>query len=583
MERTSLTCRNMVRLFCAVVWEKGGAFSVTIDTSEFVGDLKNAIKKKMENELKDVDADKLQLFLTKKGDKTWLESSADDVKKLKKGKTTTLIEALIHADNELDGEFGLDEALEGMPEPKFKQIHVLVVVPKGATDKHDLLLRSRDFQRRLMQYVEAGISLRHKQPKSYSNATLGQLEMQRLKKDNLIINAAPTEDGEAFWSKEIQDQADAISNEAVFDAFITSFFDTSLQSYGLVFVNSERYQWLSQSTNWTEHTNLSLNGFATHRGMFRGKPVPDNGVVRPSGFRFGVAEEELFDCLILFKSKLTITEAAFRQVVRYLQTLLPEASATAILFDRRSFWLIKSHRSVVVKVQMSRWTDSGSKALSQNFIADNVSPWVSRLTLTCMCLGVDVVEGDAFLGRGAFGRVFKVIRQDGQVFALKFVEKSFMGLLFHEKEALMRAQHTGLTARLASELIDLPESAALLLSPVGKPLPHPRTREEVQSLFGLLWQLHTNDLVHGDARVPNVILHGEKLLWIDLVEVMEATPHLKGLDAELLTRSILDIPRTFELNPALVRLIKKYGERATSKNLNRLAQAVCRNFGANFS
>ncbi|DAZ99645.1 TPA: hypothetical protein N0F65_001882 [Lagenidium giganteum] len=99
--------------------------------------------------------------------------------------------------------------------------------------------------------------------------------------------------------------------------------------------------------------------------------------------------------------------------------------------------------------------NNGSKSLFQNFITDNVSPWVARLTLACSCLGVDVVEGDAFLGRGAHGRVFK-----GGC-GLKIVEKCSV--------------------------------------------------------------LHSSGLVHGDPRVPNVILHGEKLLWIDLVEVMEAS------------------------------------------------------------
>ncbi|KUF89292.1 hypothetical protein AM588_10008262 [Phytophthora nicotianae] len=341
----------------------------------------------------------------------------------------------------------------------------------------------------------------------------------------------------------------------------------------MVFVNSERYEWLSQSAVVIKNKDLKPDGFATHRGMFRGKPVPNDGVPRPSGFRFGVAEEELFDCLILFESKLTITEAAFGQVARYLQNLLPEAPASAILFDRRSFWLIKSHKSVVVKVQIAKWTNNGSKSLFRNFITDNVSPWVSLLTLACSCLGVDVVEGDAFLGRGAHGRVFKVIRREGEVFALKLVEKCSVGHLYQEKKALTRAQRTGLTTSLVGEVIT-PEGAALLLSPVGEPLPRPRTQQEVRSLFELLWQLHANNLVHGDPRVPNVILHGGKRLWIDLVEVMEASSTLKRVDAEILTRSTLNVSRTIVLDPALVQLIDKYGERATRENIDRLAQTV---------
>ncbi|KAJ8562040.1 hypothetical protein ON010_g7639 [Phytophthora cinnamomi] len=570
----------MVKLFCALVGVKGKAFSVTIDASESVDDLKDKIAEKQKY---DFAASKLQLFLAKNGDDTWLESSTDDVKKLKKGEKTALIEALTHEDNELDGEFGLEEVLEEMPEPKSKQIHVLVVVPEGATSEHDSLSLLREAnvrQMRLeMQLEQLVASLPHKQTKSYSDAELGQLELGRLKKDNLIIDAAPIGDGEAFWSKEVQIQADAITNEAVFDAFITPFFSTILHSCGLVFVNSERYQWLSQSTLVTKNTDLKPDGFATHRGMFRGKPVPNDGVLRPSGFRFGAAAEELFDCLILFESKLTITEAAFGQVVRYLQNFCPDASASAILFDRRSFWLIKSHRSVVVTVQKAMWANIGSKALFQNFITDNVSPWVKHLTIACLCLGVDVVEGDAFLGRGAHGRVFKVSRQDGKTFALKIVDKCSVGRLYQEEKALSSAQHTGLTTSLVGKLIETPESAALLLSPVGKPLPRPRTQQEVRSLFGLLWQLHANDLVHGDPRVPNVILHGEKLLWIDLVEVMEASSTLKRFDAEILTRSTLSVSRKIVLDPALVQLIDNYGERATRENLDRLAHAVCQKLG----
>ncbi|CAK4409806.1 unnamed protein product, partial [Aphanomyces euteiches] len=60
-------------------------------------------------------------------------------------------------------------------------------------------------------------------------------------------------------------------------------------------------------------------------------PVPNDDVVRPTEdtFRFGVAVEELFDSLILFESKLNINEAAFGQVVRYMQILSPKASASA--------------------------------------------------------------------------------------------------------------------------------------------------------------------------------------------------------------------------------------------------------------
>ena len=98
-----------------------------IDATESVHDLKKAIKQK---QMYGFASSKLHLFLGKKSEVTWLDSSSDDVKNLKKGEKTSLIETLTHEDNELQGEFGVHEVLEGIPAPKTKEIHVLVVVPE---------------------------------------------------------------------------------------------------------------------------------------------------------------------------------------------------------------------------------------------------------------------------------------------------------------------------------------------------------------------------------------------------------------------------------------------------------------------
>jgi hypothetical protein len=47
--------------------------------------LKKAIKKEKENDLKAINADKLQLYLGKASDVMWLESSSEDVQSLKEG------------------------------------------------------------------------------------------------------------------------------------------------------------------------------------------------------------------------------------------------------------------------------------------------------------------------------------------------------------------------------------------------------------------------------------------------------------------------------------------------------------------
>jgi Crinkler effector protein N-terminal domain len=111
-------------------------FSVNIDATESVDVLKDKIKRKKENHLNRVDADKLQLFLCRNFDGTWLDSSTYDIKKLMKGEKTALIEALAHEDNELQGDFGLEEVLKNPKnfEERFErnkgEFHVLVIVPK---------------------------------------------------------------------------------------------------------------------------------------------------------------------------------------------------------------------------------------------------------------------------------------------------------------------------------------------------------------------------------------------------------------------------------------------------------------------
>jgi tRNA A-37 threonylcarbamoyl transferase component Bud32 len=410
-----------------------------------------------------------------------------------------------------------------------------------------------------------------------SDGALGESVRLRLERSGMISDAKIDSDEDAFWSKDVQDKAiaSARKSEAAFDVFITPYFDNALASCGMVFINSERNGWLSQSKVLSGSTDLKPDGFATHRGMYYKRREPKDGVTRPTGLRYGVPVQALLDCIVLFESKLIIDDVALGQVVRYLRHV---KSASAILFSPHSFWLIQSHKGFVMKVTMVKWVDNGSKNLFLDFINANKSPWITALTEACSKLKVDVFEGNAFLGCGAFGRVFKV-KQGKKVFALKIVHEDSTRHLFDEARALSNAQHTGLAIRAVGACTKLEIGAALLLSPVGKPLPPPRTRSDVSSLFILLKQLHLEKLAHGDPRVPNVILYGKKRLWIDLAELEKANPYLRTLDAELLTQSILNFSKQELNNHGLKQLIKAYGKStskgAMHKNLNNLINQVC--------
>ncbi|KAE9325632.1 hypothetical protein PR003_g16430, partial [Phytophthora rubi] len=127
-----------MKLFCAIVGVAGSAFEVDIDEGASVSALKEAIKDKKKNDLKDVDADKLQLFLAKTADGAWLTDDDPAALELEEGKTHQDIQTVIDGEK-MKATWTIEDVLtannmtkrEGRA-PKSRQIHVLVVVPEGA-------------------------------------------------------------------------------------------------------------------------------------------------------------------------------------------------------------------------------------------------------------------------------------------------------------------------------------------------------------------------------------------------------------------------------------------------------------------
>ncbi|KAE8964910.1 hypothetical protein PR002_g28839 [Phytophthora rubi] len=117
----------MVKLFCAIVGVAGSAFSVRVDESDSVDDLKVMIKARKPDTIKG-EADKLQLFLAKTADGKWLPSNDPDVVAMRSGAVSEKVQNL------LNGQIDPAEEIADVfvPAPQKKEIHVLVVVPEGA-------------------------------------------------------------------------------------------------------------------------------------------------------------------------------------------------------------------------------------------------------------------------------------------------------------------------------------------------------------------------------------------------------------------------------------------------------------------
>ncbi|KAG6609107.1 putative crinkler (CRN) family protein [Phytophthora cinnamomi] len=113
----------MVKLFCAIVGEAGSSFSVRVDETDSVDDLKKAIKAE---KMYQFPADELQLFLAKTEGGAWLKSK--DLLRMRKGEIPDEVESR-YMKEELDDP--TDKICAKFPSTiPDGTIHVLVLVPR---------------------------------------------------------------------------------------------------------------------------------------------------------------------------------------------------------------------------------------------------------------------------------------------------------------------------------------------------------------------------------------------------------------------------------------------------------------------
>ena len=281
------------------------------------------------------------------------------------------------------------------------------------------------------------------------------------------------------------------------------------------------------------------------------------------------------------EAKLKIDNAAFGEVVNSARHICYQQDSPIytkiLLYDKTDFWMIRATRGEISSVNISEWGTCGSRQQLRTFIQDGRSPWVGLLIVVCEKWNLDV-QKNAFLGKGSFGRVFKVSSRDAaesgrKVFkALKLVLPGDNGSggvsLFKEKEAIEKAakavpEHV---ARVEN-FIDLGQfGAALLLSDFGAAVP----RQEWRLLFSSLGALHEAKIVHGDARLPNAVCVGSDVRWIDfqgaLVATSEPRMEWKRADMKTLVSSCFHYDESVAGSP-VEDLVEQYEGTAVSASL----------------
>jgi hypothetical protein len=320
----------------------------------------------------------------------------------------------------------------------------------------------------------------------------------------------------------------------------------------LVLVNSERHAWVKDPSPVGAPSKPDM--FMCHPAFFEPNKTQSDSKHDGKDFLFGAcAHWDLRDCIdVIVEWKCRIGQDDFsalgegveyaRRISHMVQSRVvpldePMVLITRlILADRTTFYLVLCQNGNATECLWGEWTQCGSVAAIVDFISDGASQtrWVSVLSSLCKEFGVELVNPSqgkpCFLGRGSCGRVFRVKKPDDNVeFALKVVLDDTYCSQLHEEVSKYHAHKLNLdklecvVSIIAHHASSDRTFAGLLVGQVG--IQCKRTKKDITAAVCGLKKLAKAGFRHGDARLPNVVMQGEKAVWLDLrtLDVVEQT------------------------------------------------------------
>jgi hypothetical protein len=283
--------------------------------------------------------------------------------------------------------------------------------------------------------------------------------------------------------------------------FLTPHFDRILDALNadLVVVNCEDCVWPEK---FRDHASI-IDLFVSHKALY-GQKVTN--VQSPNDARkFGVVPYWRLrrSVAAVFKAKVRMDQAAFREVVAYMNHVRAQPFGKAILFDQREFWLISSPSQSADGVQKIMWTEKGSEGVLAKFMSDALK-WIELLKAVCKEFGVVAEECGVLqcgvLQCGESGRIFRVHRAsdpDKEKLALKLVmgQKNADDLSRKQTSIHLAAAKCPLHVVEVEKIATIPLSmlvsadarvgGAMLLSKVGNRIVPPVTSEICEELSSL--------------------------------------------------------------------------------------------------
>ena len=365
---------------------------------------------------------------------------------------------------------------------------------------------------------------------NYSPAHVGNSEKSRLLSENRF-NAFEGNAGEnSVLSAKQLNELSTTQNEHQVVAYLTPYLEDIVKDTNSSAVfNSEEYKWMETSSETTIY-NEKPDLIVCHPALVDFKPPfkcdkdPKLKEMRRSEDKFGVLSKwKLRDFIgLTCEAKQCVGNDGFGEVINYGKHICfgkyGAVATRLVLFDKKEFWLVDTIRGTVSNVLTCGWTVEGSRRLLHDFVRQ--PPLVKVLCEDCEAFQLKVGT-DSFLGAGAFGYVFRAQRLDGREIALKVMVKhgtnEAVTRLECEKERMTQAKKRCPDHVMGVEedgFKEFEDGVVLLMSNVGEHY----SKLAPQDIFDSLIVLHDNGILHGDARLENVVCVDRKPVWIDFAE-----------------------------------------------------------------
>eukprot|EP00977_Amphora_coffeiformis_P006265 scaffold1341_cov178-Amphora_coffeaeformis.AAC.42 len=379
----------------------------------------------------------------------------------------------------------------------------------------------------MLQEVHSAVVKRNRATPQKTPASFGKEEYFRIEREGKVKVFKPIEAERSILSQGEATELSKLSDEHQIVAFLTPHFEIvfgQCEESATVVVNSEEYKWLQTSEDSTYSQKPDL--FVCHKAIYKTRSPPKRtdetllDMMRRGNHKFGVlADWRLRRFLyVVMEAKAKVGNQGLGEIINYGAHLSFDEdgpiTTRLILFDALQFWLVECVKGTLSSILKCKWTDGGSFSLAQNFAL--YDPMIELLERACQDFGV-TIDSDSFLGQGAFGLVFRVKNRKGKELALKIVpdEDDNLFELLKQNDLTLRAKEKcpDLVVGIENNGYRSYENlgGALLQSDVGEHYLTLSPRQIVDALNAL----HSENVLHGDCRVENVVNVNGQAQFID--------------------------------------------------------------------